>query len=449
MLFAEIAGGLSDLLIARIQMTFTLAFHICIACLGVGMPLLMLLAEWRFLRTGDELWRTLARRWSKAFLVLFAVGAVTGTVLSFELGLFWPNFMGTFGPVFALPFTLEGFAFFLEAIFAAIYLYGWDRLPPWVHWATGIPIAVAGCASAWFVVTVNAWMNCPQGFELVDGKAVNVDPVAAMLNPATPVMTAHMILAAYMVSGFVVASIYACHLLRNRDSLYCKRAMTLGLIVGGVCVLPQALVGDWAAKRVADPAVGQPVKLAAMEGQFETETGAPLRIGGIPDQEAQVTRFAIEVPGFLSFLSYNDFDAEVKGLKDFPVENWPPVAITHIAFQVMVGIGTLLMAIVLWAVLAAVFLRRLPRTRLFLAVLVLSGPLTLLSMLAGWVVTEVGRQPWIVQDHMRTADAVTEAPGIPEVFVFTILVYAIVGAGTVAALRLLAKAPVVEKNSGS
>lgn len=433
----------SNLLAARLQMAATLGFHIVLACLGVGLPVLLLVAEWRFLRTGDELWRTLARRWSKAFAVLFAVGAVSGTVLSFELGLLWPEFMGRFGAVIGLPFTLEAFAFFLEAIFAGIYLYGWDRLPPRIHWLSGLPIAAAGVASAWFVVTANAWMNVPQGFRLVDGRVVAADPVSAMLNPATPAQTAHMIVAAYMVTGFLVASCYATIQLRGKATAYHRRAMVLGLLLGSVFAPVQLVVGDWAARVVAQT---QPVKLAALEGQFRTETRAPLRLGGIPDEEASRTRFAIEIPGGLSWLAYRDSHAVVQGLNEFPRSARPPVAIVHLAFQTMVAIGCFLLALAGWGMWSLWRWRQVPQGRLFLWSLSVAGPLAVLALEAGWVVTEVGRQPWIVQGVMRTADAVTEAAGLWWVYLATVSIYAVLGAGTLIVLNLLARLP-METNS--
>ncbi len=431
-----LAAESSELLAARSQMAFTLGFHIIFASLGVGLPVLMLWAERRYLRTQDEEWRTLARRWSKAFAVLFAVGAVSGTVLSFELGLLWPEFMGTFGSVIGLPFTLEAFAFFLEAIFAGIYLYTWDRLPKDVHWWMGVPVALSGLASAFFVVTANAWMNVPRGFRLVDGEVVDPEPFTAMFNPAAWPQAVHMIVAAYMVTGFVVAAVYAWSLLRGGDRRYARRAMTLGLVLGMVFTPVQILVGDWATRTVAET---QPIKLAALEGQFETEAGAPLRIGGIPDEGDEVTRWAIEIPNLLSILAYGDPDAVVMGLDQVPEEDRPPVAIVHLAFQLMVAIGFGLLGLTIWAGVVRWRRRRLPQGRAFLWAVVAAGPATVVAMEAGWVVTEVGRQPWIVYEIMRTADAVTTSPGIRVTFAAAILIYAVLTAGTIAVLRLLAR----------
>jgi cytochrome d ubiquinol oxidase subunit I len=446
LLFAAAGTGLEQLWAARMQMALTLGMHIILACFGVGMPVLMLIAEGRYLRSGEKIWKTLARRWSLAFAVMFAVGAVSGTVLSFELGMLWPRFMGTFGAVIGLPFTLEGFAFFIEAIFAGIYFYSWDKLPPRVHFLTGIPIAVSGLASAWFVVTSNAWMNQPRGFTLKDGVAIDIDPIAAMLNPATGAQTAHMIIAAYMVTGFSVAAFYAWERLRGRDTLYQGHAMTLGLLLGMFFALPQIAVGDWAAKMVAET---QPVKLAAMEGQFQTEAGAPLRIGGWPNEETRRTEYAIELPGVLSWIAYGDAEATVRGLDDFPRADTPPVAIVHVAFQVMVGIGTFLAGLTVWGMASLILKRRWPQNKVFLYAIVAAGPFSILALEAGWVVTEVGRQPWIVHGIMRTSEAVTQAPGMETVFWTTLAIYVLLTTMTIGILRLLARAPLEVDNDGS
>ncbi|MFK7767485.1 MAG: cytochrome ubiquinol oxidase subunit I [Mariniblastus sp.] len=433
---------MEDLLAARLQMAFTLGFHIILACFGVGLPVLMIAAEGMFLRTGKTVYQELAIRWAKAFAVLFAIGAVSGTVLSFELGLLWPKFMGTFGSVISLPFTLEGFAFFLEAIFVGIYLYGWKKLSPIAHWLSAIPIAISGFASAWFVVTANAWMNSPQGFDFVDGVVQNPDPITAMLNPATMAQTTHMILAAYIVSGFSVASFYGWQILRKRDSEYNRIAMMLGLTLGAVCMPFQMAVGDWSAKVVAKT---QPIKFAAMESHFHTETGASIVIGGIPDMEAKEVRYGIKIPKLLSFLAYGDFESEVKGLEDFPADEIPPVPVVHIAFQLMVGFGTLMMFYSVWCLW--LWVRNRPAmhsSKIFLWSTVLMGPSAVIAMETGWTVTEVGRQPWIVYGIMRTRDAVTGATGLTTIFVTTLLIYAILLGGCLVTLRFLAAVPLEE-----
>lgn len=428
----------SSVILARVQMALTLGFHICFAVLGIGLPVLILFAEWRGLRGPDPVWRALARRWARAFAVLFAVGAVSGTVLAFELGLLWPAFMERFGAVIGLPFTLEAFAFFLEAIFLGIYLYGWDRLSPRAHWISGFPIALAGAASGWFVVTANAWMNSPQGFRLEGERVVAADPWVAMLNPATPAQTVHMLLAAYVTTGCLVAAWYAWRLLRGRDDLYHRRGLAAGLALAGVCIPLQIASGDWAARVVERT---QPAKLAAAEGLFRTQAGAPLLIGGIPDPESGQVRWGLEIPGGLSLLLHGDREAVVQGLDAFPPEDTPPVVVVHLAFQVMVAAGMALLALALWAAGAAWRRRALPSGRLFRWCVVVAGPLSLVALEAGWVVTEVGRQPWIVQGVMRTRDAATSAPGVGWVLAATLVIYLALTAGAVVVLRELARRP--------
>ena len=433
---------LTNLLAARWQMAFTLGFHIILACFGVGLPVLMLAAEWRFLATKDAGWKLLAKRWSKAFAVLFAIGAVSGTVLSFELGVLWPKFSETFGSVIGLPFTMEGFAFFLEAIFVGIYLYSWDRLPPRVHWWTGVQVAISGMLSAVFVVTANAFMNSPTGFRMEQGKAVEIDPLAAMLNDASGAQATHMVLAAYMVTGFCVAAYYAWLVLRGRDSTYVRRGLLLGTLLA-IAVTPlQMIVGDWSAKVVAKT---QPLKLAAMEAHYETQTRAPLRIGGIPNDETEETTWSIEIPAALSWISYGDTNAEVKGLQEWPREDRPPTTVVHFAFQIMVGIGAVCLLVAIWAGWTLWRTRELPGSCWFLLAMAFCGPASVIALEAGWIVTEVGRQPWIVQGYMRTSEAVTDAPGIWLVFYVTLGIYLVLGLSAIVVLRMLANVPIPEQ----
>ena len=411
---------MDDLLAARSQMAMSLAFHIIFAAPGIAMPLMMVVAEWRWLRTRDETYLTLAKRWAKGTAILFAVGAVSGTVLSFELGLLWPRFMGWAGAIIGMPFSLEGFAFFTEAIFLGIYLYGWRRVTPRAHLAAGAVVALSGAASGIFVVIANAWMNAPAGFRIVDGKATDVDPVAAMLNPAAFPQALHMTLAAYAATGFAVAGIHALMLLRDRDNLFHRHALGIALAVGGATAVLQPLSGDILAKTVAH---NQPAKLAALEGQFRTERGAPLRIGGIPDVDAGVTRFAVEIPYALSLLAFNDAGATIKGLDAFPREEWPPVAVVHIAFQIMVASGLIMVAVAVWGAYLAWRRRALADSRRFLRAVVAAAPLGFVAIETGWTVTEVGRQPWIIYGVMRTAEAVTPMPGLVAPFLAFTLLY--------------------------
>jgi cytochrome d ubiquinol oxidase subunit I len=410
---------MTDLLAARSQMAMSLGFHIIFAAVGIAMPMLMVIAEGKWLQTGDDVYRTLAKRWSKGTAIMFAVGAVSGTVLSFELGLLWPTFMEYAGPIIGMPFSLEGFAFFLEAIFLGIYLYGWERVPEKIHLASGVMVLICGALSGIFVVTANAWMNAPAGFDMVDGQPVNIRPFEAMFNEMWFSQTLHMTLAAFVAVGFAVAAIHAFMLRRQPDNPFHRKAFAIALSVGAVFAVLQPISGDISAKAVAKT---QPVKLAAMEGQWETETSAPLRIGGIPDEEAQETRYALEIPGALSFLSFGDFDAEVKGLKEFPAKDHPPVAITHFAFQIMVGLGIYMMLVGLLGGFLAWRRRGIPDQRWFLWLVIIGGPMGFIAIEAGWVVTEVGRQPWVIQGIMRTSEAVTPMPHLIVPFTtFTVL----------------------------
>ena len=429
-----LAASVADLRAARMQMALSLGWHIVVACFGVGMPAITLIAEWRGQRSGDPVYRLLARRWARAMGVLFAVGAVSGTILSFEMGILWPGFMGTYGEVIGLPFALEGIAFFLEAIFLGIYLYAWDRLPPRQHLLSGIPIVIAGVASAFFVVTANAWMNQPTGFDQEGGRLVAVDPWAAMFNPATPPQTVHMILAAFMVAGFGMASVYAVAMLRGRRDRYHRLGFLIPFTVAAVITPVQIGVGDWAANFGAN---NQPVKLAAMEGIFDTQRGAPLHVGGVAiDNEM---RYALEIPSGLSLLAHFDPNAEIMGLNEVPPGDRPPVNVTHLAFQTMVAIGFALLAWVAWAAVTWLRRRDLPRSRWFLRAGAVSGVAAVVALEAGWVTTEVGRQPWIVYGIQRTADAVNPAPGLVYGFALVAAVYVILTIGTVYVLRRLSR----------
>jgi cytochrome bd ubiquinol oxidase subunit I len=431
--------ALTSLEAARIQMAVSLAFHIVFASLGVGLPVLLLVAEYRANRTGDAVWMALARRWARAFSILFAVGAVSGTVLSFALGLFWPRLMGRWGAVIGLPFALEAFAFFIEAIFLGIYLYGWDRLSPWKHWLCGWPVAIAGAASAVFVVGANSWLQSPVGFELsAAGRVVDVQPIRAMLNPSMPVMATHMMLAAYVATGLGVASVYAVGMLKGRRDTYHRRGLATGLVLGLTLAPVQVAVGDLAARLVGEQ---QPLKLAAMEAQWETEPDAPLHIGGIPLPGREETVFAIEIPGGLSWLAYGRRDAVVTGLNVVPPADRPNVILVHLAFQLMVAIGFALSGVGIWALTARVRRGRLPDGRWFLRAAVLAGPASFVAIETGWIVTEVGRQPWIVQGVMRTADAVTTRPGVGLQLGATIAVYVLLAFACSKLLLRLARTP--------
>lgn len=405
--------GMTDLLYARAQMGLSLAFHIVFAAAGVALPVLMVLSDWKARRTGDADYRLLSQKLAKGTAILFAVGAVSGTVLSFELGLLWPEFMGQYGEVIGLPFSLEGVAFFTEAIFLGIYLYGRERVSPGLHLFSGVMVAVSGAASAFFVTLVNTFMNNPAGFTPTPGGPTDVEPLVAMFSPGWQYQTAHVLLSCYQASAFAMAGIHAFVLLRHPGAAFHRKALSVALPLACATALLQPLIGDLSAKHVARE---QPVKLAAMESHFETERGAPLRLGG-----------GVEIPKGLSILAFADPDAEVKGLNEFPRDEWPPVAKVHLAFQIMVGTGSL-MALLALVTLGLRWKRKAwPEGRWLTWAWLLSGPLGVVALEAGWLVTEWGRQPWIVRGVMRTADAVTPVPHLAAPFWTFTAVYLFLG----------------------
>lgn len=416
---------MGDLLAARSQMGMSLGFHIIFSALGIGMPVLMVAAEYRWRRTGDPTYEALATRWAKGTAILFAVGAVSGTVLSFELGLLWPAFMRAAGPIIGLPFSLEGFAFFAEAIFIGIYLYGWHRVSPRMHLAAGAIVVLAGAVSTLTVVSANAWMNTPTGFRFAAGRFVDIRPIAAMLNPGSGPEILHMLLAAYAATGLLVAAIHAGLLLRDPKSRFHQHALAIALLVGAPAAVLQPISGDISGRYVAH---WQPAKLAAMEADFHTQRGAPLEIGGLPDVDRKQLRYALAIPDGLSLLAFHDPHALVRGLDSVPRDDWPPVAVPHVAFDLMVACGLYMALVSLWGVILLARGRALATRPTLLRMLVIGGPLGFIAIEAGWVVTEVGRQPWIIYGLLRTRDAVTPMPGLDVTFAAFSVLYGLLGA---------------------
>jgi len=411
---------MDDFLAARLQMAFSLGFHIVFACIGMVMPFFMSVAHFYWLKTKKEVYKDVTKAWSKGVAIFFATGAVSGTVLSFELGLLWPAFMEHAGPIFGMPFSLEGTAFFIEAIALGFYLYGWGKLNRWFHWVTGVIVGISGLLSGILVVAANAWMNSPAGFDYVDGKYLNIDPIAAMFNAAWFSQALHMCLAAFVSTGLAVAGVHALMILRGNNIAFHHKAFKIAAVFGTVAACLQPLSGDISAKDVAER---QPAKLAAMEAHFHTEKSASLIIGGIPDTANKKVNYAIEIPGLLSFMATGDFNKEVKGLDQIPKDEQPPIAVTHYAFQVMVGLG---MAMVLLALLYFIALfkkKQWLNSKWLLRLFIIATPLGFIALEAGWTVTEVGRQPWIIYGVMRTADAVTPMPGIAWSFYLFTAVY--------------------------
>jgi cytochrome bd ubiquinol oxidase subunit I len=441
-IFATVAGVFASvdqdyLFQARQMQALSLAVHIPLVCFGIAFPAMVLFCEWRYLRTGDVVFRALARRWSKVMLGLFAVGVVTGTILSFELGLLWPVFMANFANVFGLGFTLEGFSFFLEAIFIGIYVYGWDRLPPRLHLLSGIPVAIAGVTGSLFVISVNGWMNHPGGFTLQQGRAVNEHPWSALFgNSFFWHEFVHMYFAGYIVAGFLVAATYAWSFLRGRWGRYERTALTVALSAAAIAAPLQVVIGDWAAREVAS---AQPTKLAALEGLGQTTQGAPEHLLGW--YNGHEVSYGIEIPRLLSLLAFHDPNATVQGLNAVPVSDQPPVNVVRFSFQTMVGIGILLALLGLVYLYVRLRHRRLPNSPWFYRAVVLAGPLSVIALWAGWITTEVGRQPWIVYHIMRTTDAVTDAHGIPVGYGTLIVTYLALACAIAWLLRRFSRVP--------
>jgi cytochrome bd ubiquinol oxidase subunit I len=432
---------------ARQMQALSLGVHIPLVCFGISFPATVLFVEALYLRTGDATYKAVAKRWSKVMLILFAIGVVTGTILSFELGLLWPRFMEQWGEVFGFAFAIEGLAFFCEAIFIAIYVYGWDRLSPRAHFLSGIPVALSGIVGSTSVIAVNGWMNNPQGFTLTaSGEVTDVHPLSALFNANLWHEEVHMYLAGFIVSSALVAGVYAVAWLKGRRDHYHRIGLVVPLAVLSLAAPAQVVIGDWAARNATKE---QPTKLAAIEGLDETTKGADLTLGGIY-YDGKV-HGGVTIPEGLSLLADHDPNATVQGLDAVSENDRPPVGWVRNAFQLMVAIGTLLALLAVWFLWFRIRRGRLPGTRWFYRAVVAAGPLSLVALISGWIVTEVGRQPWIVYEHMRVEDAVTGAEGIPIGYATLVVVY--IGLASLAyyMLRRLARQgpePVDEKGPG-
>lgn len=432
------------LLQARQMQALSFSVHIPLVCFGISFPAMILFVEWLYLRTGDRLYLTLARRWSRVLVALFAVGVITGTVLSFEMGLLWPGFTGTFGSVFGLGFAIEGFSFFTEAIFIGIYAYGWGRLSRRTHFISGLPIVATGFTGSLMVIAVNAWMNHPSGFRLHAGKVTDVHPFTALFeNTYLWHELIHMYFAGYVVSGFVLAGAYAFERLHGNWGRYQRVALTIPLTLAALAVIAEGPTGDWAARDVART---QPVKLAAIEGLYKTTRGAPEHLLGW--YEDGRIKYGIEIPHLLSLLAFHGWNARVTGLESVPADQRPPVNVVRASFQSMVGIGLLLGLLALVYLFTWLRRRRLPNSAWFYRALLPAGPLAVVALIAGWVVTEVGRQPWVVYEVMRTNAAVTGAHGIPVGYGALAASYLGVACGLLWVLRRLARAPLERAGAG-
>ncbi len=426
---------------ARSQMAFTLAFHIILVPLGVAWAFMALVANYRAIKKADVDALLLAQRWSKYMAVTFAVGAVTGTVLTFEFGLLWPRFMGRFGEAFGIPFAIEGLFFFAEAIFIAIYIYGWRRLRPWPHFWTGVPIVIAGIGGTASVVAANAWMNEPAGFTLNSaGKVVSTDPWAVIFNKAMPYETVHMLVAAYLVGGFLIASVYAVGMLRGRRDRYHRLGFLIPFTVAAIAAPIQMLVGDTLARWVYN---NEPTKFAAIELVPKTTSDVPETLLGHLNSKGQVTG-GFAIPGLASILSdpADGTSTRVQGLDAVPANERPTIEevnVVHLAWDVMVGLATLLFLLSAWYALSWLFRRDFPKSRLFLWLASGAGVASVVALEAGWVVTEVGRQPWIVSGYMKVEQAATSNEGVWAMFLVILALYAGVGTTLILILRMMSR----------
>ncbi|MFK8036892.1 MAG: cytochrome ubiquinol oxidase subunit I [Crocinitomicaceae bacterium] len=411
---------MDTLMAARMQMATSMIFHIVFAAIGMVMPFFIVVSHYKWLKTKDETYLDLTKAWQKGVAIFFVVGAVSGTMLSFELGLLWPKFMLHAGPIIGMPFSLEGTAFFIEAIAFGFYVYGWKKIKrKWFHWLTGLIVGISGVSSGILVVAANGWMNAPSGFEYINGEYINIDPIKALFNDAWFTQSLHMTLAAFIAVGFAVGGIHAFQYYRKKNQNFHVKALRIALVFGSFAAILMPISGDLAAK---DLAVRQPIKLAAMEAHYDTENGAGLLVGGLLDEKTHQITFGFHIPKALSFLAFGDLNAEVKGLNDFPEDEHPPVAITHYSFQVMVGIGTLLLGL---GILFLISLKKKKwiHKRFFLFLFIGATPLGFLALEAGWFVTELGRQPWIIHQVMRTKDAVTPINGLEYSFYLYLTIY--------------------------
>lgn len=411
---------MDDFIAARSQMAISLGFHIIYSCIGMVMPVFMAISHYKWIKTGEPVYKNVTQAWSKGVAIFFATGAVSGTILSFELGLLWPKFMEHAGPIFGMPFSLEGVAFFIEAIALGFFLYGWNKFNKWFHWCTGVMVGISGIASGILVVSANSWMNSPSGFDFVNGKYLNIDPIKAMFNGSWFSESLHMTIAAFSATGFAVAGIHALMIAKKQNIQFHTKAFKIAIVFGAIAAILQPFSGDISAKNAAKK---QPAKLAAMEAYFHTQPYSPLTIGGIPDRANKKVNYGIEIPGLLSFLVYDNFKQPVSALDTIPIKDQPPITVTHIAFEIMIAIGSAMMLIGILYFVAIWKKKSWLSKKWFLNLFILSTPFGFIAVESGWTVTEVGRQPWIIQGVMRTSEAVTPMPGIHYSFYLFTAVY--------------------------
>jgi cytochrome d ubiquinol oxidase subunit I len=420
---------------ARAQMASSLGFHIVFACMGISFPTIIMVAEWIGIKRNDPAALLLAHRWAKVMAVLIAVGAVSGTVLSYEMGVLWPGMEGRFGAAIGIPFSVEAMFFFLEAVFSGVYLYGFRRLSPWAHWWTAMPIAVSGLLGAMSVVAANSWMNQPGGFTLKNGHITGIDPFAVYFNKAMPYEVPHMILAAYMVAGFLTAGVYAVGLLRGRNDHYHRLGFAVSFAVAGIATPIQLVMGDTITRAIE---YQQPLKFAAMEYVQTTHRGVTEWLGGVLYHGHVYA--GLGIPDLDSILFDFNPNSKIIGLDSAPPPLRPELpSLIHLSFDTMVAMGSgllLLAAVQAWHWW---FRRRLILSPWFLVPAALSGAASVLALECGWIVTEVGRQPWIVYGILKVSDAVTVAKGVDVTLGVSLAIYGVLSFATIGILRLMSR----------
>lgn len=422
--------------IARALFGTTMGFHIIFATVGVGLPLMVFCAELLYQLTKNKDYSVMAYRWTKGFAIILGASIPTGTIAGVQLSLLWPGFMRVVGKVIALPFQIEIYAFFLEALFMSIYIYAAERLSPIMRLVSVALVTIGAAASAILITNVHAFEGTPAGFDIVNGKIMNVDPWKAFFNPSFAVTAWHVTVSAFMTGAFIIATIASLKMIKykkhnEREYHFHQKALILSLTIGGLFSIMTALNGHESAQQLHQY---QPEKLAAAEGLFKTQTFAPLSIGGIPDPKTQQVKGGIEIPWALSFLAGNRFDEKVQGLDDFPKQYWPPLFV-HTLFNAMVFIGFFLLFLSIVGFVWNKILKKKAFPKWILWIFAAAGPLSMLSIEFGWIFSCTGRQPWVIYHVMLTKDAATGASNLGVIFALFLFVYLILAISTVFILK--------------
>ncbi|MBN1239223.1 MAG: cytochrome ubiquinol oxidase subunit I [Gammaproteobacteria bacterium] len=432
---------LDAVLLARIQFAFTITFHILFPAFTIGLASWLAMLEFLWLRTGKDAYLSLYRFWLKIFAVSFGLGVVSGIVMSFQFGTNWSAFSEAAGNVIGPLLGYEVMtAFFLEATFLGVMLFGADRVGKGLHFFSTCMVAFGTLLSAFWILSANSWMQTPAGFRLEDGIYYPENWFEIIFNPSFPYRFAHMVAAAFLSTCFIIAGVAATHLLEGRFPRRAGATLRLAVIFASIVVPLQIVIGDLHGLNTQEH---QPVKVAAMEGNWESRTNAPLLLFAIPDEEGETNRFELGIPGLASLILQHDVGGRIAGLNDFPPDERPPVAWVFWCFRLMVGLGVI-MLFAAWAGLVQMWRGRLEQTRWLLRLFRYAAPAGLIALLAGWFTTEIGRQPWLIYGLMRTAEGVSPVPGSSvgtSLLLFLLVYVGVFGAGTYYVLRLIRTGP--------